>query len=180
MKHMTLTEIKQLLREIPDYRQRLAVLIGFWHGLRNSEILALKGVHLRHGYVNVKRLKGSFATTQRHQSHPDPELDEATMIAKLDLKDDESLISMTRSGLLKLVKRAARRAGIPEGPRYKSKHCVHALKHSCAMVTIPAGIEIARQRLGHKSLSSTGAYLRVSDDTASDAIDALLGVTNAG
>lgn len=171
MKHMTLTEVKALLREIPDERQRAAILVGFWHGLRASEILGLKGVHLRYGHVDVKRLKGSMHTIQRHQEHPDPELDEKGVLGKLKLDDNESLISMTRSGLLKLVKRAALRAGINP-----LKAHTHTLKHTCAMTVIGSGIENARQRLGHKSLSSTGAYLRVTDDAASDAINAHLGI----
>ena len=37
-----------------------------------------------------------------------------------------------------------------------------------------AGIEMVRQRLGHKSISSTGEYLKVTDEDASAAIaDAL-------
>jgi integrase len=39
------------------------------------------------------------------------------------------------------------------------------------MQTIPtAGIENVRAYLGHKSISSTGAYLKVDDDVASRAI----------
>jgi hypothetical protein len=33
-----------------------------------------------------------------------------------------------------------------------------------------AGIENVRQHLGHRSLSSTGSYLRVSDEAASGAV----------
>lgn len=173
MKYLTFDEIKSLLREIPEQRQRIAILIGFWHGLRASEILALQGTNLKHGHVNVKRLKGSMHTIQRYQQHPDPELDEASQLSELvrTMGDDEHLIDMTRSGLLKLIKRAALRAGINP-----LKAHTHTLKHSCAMAVIGSGIENTRQRLGHKSLSSTGAYLRVTDDKASDAINAFLGI----
>jgi hypothetical protein len=34
----------------------------------------------------------------------------------------------------------------------------HILKHTCGMATISRGIEYTRQYLGHKSISSTGAY----------------------
>ncbi len=40
----------------------------------------------------------------------------------------------------------------------------HISKHTIAMEVIhSAGIENVRQYLGHKSISSTGAYLKVSD-----------------
>jgi integrase len=38
-----------------------------------------------------------------------------------------------------------------------------------------AGIENVRQYLGHRSMASTGAYLRVDDDAASKAIAAAMG-----
>jgi integrase len=38
---------------------------------------------------------------------------------------------------------------------------------------IRAGIQVAQQHLGHKSLSSTGAYLRITDATASAAVQSL-------
>ena len=47
----------------------------------------------------------------------------------------------------------------------------HILKHTIALQTIhSAGIENVRQYLGHKSMSSTGAYLKVTDSEASTAI----------
>jgi site-specific recombinase XerD len=54
---------------------------------------------------------------------------------------------------------------------------LHILKHSIAMQTIhSAGIENVRQHLGHKSIASTGAYLKVSDEAASKAVmDAIKG-----
>jgi site-specific recombinase XerD len=45
------------------------------------------------------------------------------------------------------------------------------LKHSIAMQSIrEAGIENVRQYLGHRSISSTGAYLKVTDEAASAAV----------
>lgn len=173
MKYLSITEIKAMLREVPNTRHRLCLLIGFWHGLRASEIIALKGADIRDGHVDVKRLKGSMHTIQRYQYHPDPELDESGPLTELASRVamDERLMPMTRWGILKVVKRACKKAGINA-----KKAKTHTLKHSCAMTVIGSGIENARQRLGHKSLSSTGAYLRVTDDRASDAIDAFLGV----
>jgi site-specific recombinase XerD len=53
----------------------------------------------------------------------------------------------------------------------------HVLKHSIAMQTIEhAGIENVRQYLGHKSISSTGSYLKVTDAEAAASVQrALLG-----
>ena len=167
MKHLSQDEIKSLLREVPDERQRLMFKVAFLHGLRVSELINLKRENIRDGYVKVQRLKGSLKTVQPFVAHPDPELDEAEGLKALfgTLKNGEKLFPMTRNGVYKLMQRAGIRAGIPIHKLHP-----HALKHSCAMVAIgKAGIQNVRQYLGHKSLSSTGEYLRESDETASKA-----------
>jgi site-specific recombinase XerD len=51
----------------------------------------------------------------------------------------------------------------------------HVLKHTCAMLTIQkAGIENLTAYLEHKSIASTGAYLKVDDQTPSKAIGAAM------
>ena len=48
----------------------------------------------------------------------------------------------------------------------------HVLKHTAAMHMIKkAGIEMVRRRLGHKSIASTGAYLKVNDQEADAAYE---------
>jgi integrase len=142
------------------------VLVAFLHGLRASETVALTGKDIQDGHVNVQRKKGSFHTIQPFVVHPDPELNEAPALMALAarLRPDERLFPMTRYGFWDLMKRAGRKAGVPD-------HICspHKLKHSCGMVVIKEGIEHARQYLGHKSIASTGAYVRVSDATASEA-----------
>lgn len=148
--------------------QRLMFKVGFWHGLRVSELIGLVRENIADGYVTVQRLKGSLKTHQMYQSHPDPLLDEATELAALyeTLKPGERLFSITRSGVQKLMTRIAKRQSLP-----RHKMHPHALKHTIAMQTIKkAGIENVRQHLGHKSIASTGAYLRTTDEEASLAI----------
>jgi type 1 fimbriae regulatory protein FimB len=167
MKHLTQDEIKALLREIPDERQRLMLRVAFLHGLRVSEVVSLKREDIRDGYLKVQRLKGSLKTVQPYVKHPDPELDESAGLESLfgTLKNGERLFPMTRNGVYKLMQRAGTRAGIPAHKLHP-----HALKHSCAMVSIDKiGIQRVRTYLGHKSISSTGAYLVETDETASRA-----------
>jgi integrase/recombinase XerD len=168
MQHLTLDEIKKLVAEMPNERHRLMVLVGLFHGLRVSELINLTKEDIQDGYVSVQRLKGSLKTIQPYVRHPDPILNEAEGLTKLfgTLKRKERLFPMTRDGVAKLIQRAGARAGLP-----RHKLHPHALKHSCAMLTIKrAGIEHLRQYLGHKSIKSTGAYLRVNDEEASAAI----------
>jgi len=167
MQHFTQDELKRLIKEIPKDRQKLMIAVGFSHGLRVSELTTLTKENIRDGHVVCQRLKGSLKTVQPFVEHPDPELNEAGRLRVLygTLKPNERLFPMTRSGVWRLIQRAGERAGLP-----KHKLHPHALKHSCAMVAIKtAGIQNIRQYLGHKSIASTGEYLKVSDSEASKA-----------
>lgn len=169
MQYMTREEIKALLRVV-NPKHRLMFKVGFWHGLRVSEFINLTGKNIRDGYVTVQRLKGSLHTCQPYQYHPDPDLDESVELTALalTLKDTDKLFPFAnhRDSPRKIMQRAYTKAGIP-----LHKLHPHVLKHSIAMQTIQsAGIENVRQWLGHKNISSTGAYLKVSDETASLAI----------
>lgn len=169
MNHLTREDLCALLSDKKlTPRQRLMFKVGFWHGLRVSELVGLLSENIADGYVTVQRLKGSMKTHQRYQIHPDPLLDEATELTALVvlLAPGERLFPMTRFGAYKLIQRAGKRAGIAAHKLHP-----HILKHSIAMQTIKsAGIENVRQHLGHKNISSTGAYLKVSDEAASRAI----------
>ena len=166
MNHLTKDEFKSLLKNIPDERKKLMLKVGFLHGLRVSELITLTKENIRDGYVNVQRLKGSMHTIQPYVANADPDLDEATGLkaAYGTLQKGEKLFPWTRNGVYKMMMAAGRKAGLPE-----HKCHPHSLKHSCAMVVIGTGIENARQYLGHRNISSTGAYIRVSDEVASSA-----------
>lgn len=143
------------------------VCVGFLHGLRVSELTQLTRESIRDGHLDVQRLKGSLRTIQPFVKHPDPLLDESHALNKLygTLKPGERLFPWTRNGVYKMIQKAGIKAGIPVHKLHP-----HALKHSCAMLSIKqAGIENVRQYLGHKSIKSTGEYLKVTDDEASRA-----------
>jgi integrase/recombinase XerD len=168
MVHLSKDEIKSLLREVKNPRHRLMLKVTMLHGLRVSEVINLTREDVRDNYIKVQRLKGSLKTVQPYVSSTDPELDEATELTALfgTLKPGERLFPVCRDTVNKLMLKAGTKAGIP-----RHKLHPHALKHSCAMITIKTtGIENVRQYLGHKTISSTGEYLRVADDEASKAV----------
>lgn len=79
---------------------------------------------------------------------------------------NQPVFDVSRQHFWRIVQRNAKAAGIPAHLAHP-----HILKHSIAMQTIhSAGIENVRQHLGHKSISSTGEYLKVSDEAASKAV----------
>ena len=167
MHHLTQDELKALIKAISQPRHKLMVKVGFLHGLRVSELINLRKEDIKDGFIRVQRLKGSLKTTQPYVEHPDPDLSEAKELRELykELEPSEKLFPMTRFGVYKLLQRCGSRAGIPSHKLHP-----HVLKHTCAMVGIESmGIHLVRQYLGHKSISSTGEYLKESDEVASKA-----------
>ncbi len=123
--------------------------------------------------MRVVRLKGSLPTVQAYQTHADPVLDESKELQELyeSLQPGQRCFPMDRTWAWKVMQRAGKRNGIPTHKLHP-----HALKHTIALLTIhQAGIEHVRQHLGHKSIASTGEYLKVTDEQASKAIASALG-----
>jgi site-specific recombinase XerD len=157
-------------------RDWLMCLVGFWHGLRASEVCGITASDVQDGHLTVARLKGSLKTIQPLIRHGNALLDEATGIseflaARSFWAPNQKIFPITRQHFWRCVRRHAKTAGIP----IRKGH-PHIFKHSIAMHTIhSAGIENVRRYLGHKSIASTGAYLQVSDSAASSAIGAAAG-----
>lgn len=174
MHHLTQDQVKSLLRAIPDPRMRTAMLVTYLHGLRISETLGLRVKDVAGGYLVVQRLKGSKKTAQQLFSAQDPEMDEAgqieDLITRCRLEPEDRLFLYNRNWYNRALIEAGQKAGIP-------RHLCHphVLKHSIAMRMVKKiGIEELMAYMGHKNLSSTGMYLRVTDAQASRAVLAAL------
>ena len=174
MEHLTKEQLLAVLAEAKKESTRdwLAILLGYTHGLRIAEVCALTPQNFANRFITVRRLKGSLKTTQPLVSHSNPLLDEKPAIEAwlTQFSARQRIFGIQRSMLGKLFERYARQAGVPRHHRH-----FHVLKHSIAMHSIRnAGIEGVRQYLGHKSISSTGVYLKIDDAQASAAVQAAL------
>jgi integrase len=170
MEHLSKRQLLAILGAARKHRERdwLMILVGFAHGLRPSEVIAIKAGDIQDGFLSVARLKGSNRTIQPLVRDENPLLDEACALVDYATKSvaNQRLFPVTRRTLGRIWERHAATAHIPRHLAHP-----HVAKHSIAMQTIKlAGIENVRQYLGHKSIASTGAYLKVSDTDASAAI----------
>ena len=148
-------------------RDWLMILVAFAHGLRATEVVQLTRENLNDCFLDVQRLKGSLRTVQPLIEHENDLLNERQFLFAFALKcvPKQRLFPITRQRFWQLLQEYGERAGIPEHKRHP-----HVLKHSIAMQMIhSAGIENTRQYLGHKNISSTGEYVKVSDAQASAA-----------
>jgi integrase len=174
MQHLSRSQLLALLKSAKEESERdyLALLVGFSHGLRVSEILSLTPKNVVDGYLVVQRLKGSLRTVQPLVTHTDPILNEkkALVIYLHGVKPGERLFPISRQYFHRRMIIFGQKVGIPRPLLHP-----HVLKHSTAMLTIQkAGIENLKAYLGHKSIASTGAYLKVDDDAAAKAIGAAM------
>lgn len=163
-------QLRSVLAAARARRERdwIMILVAYWHGLRASEVIAIKRDDIRDGQLTVRRLKGSLRTTHPLIEHSDPLFSERQTLIDFaaKMRANQRLFPITRQQFGRLFKRYSTAAGIAARLSHP-----HVLKHSIALHAIEnAGIENVRQYLGHKSIASTGAYLRVSDEAASDAV----------
>jgi integrase len=174
MEHLSKDELLEVLRVAKASRDRdwLMILVGFWHGLRASEVIGITAGCISDEHITIARLKGSMRTVHPLVADNNPLLNERRGLIEYmqGMHANQRLFPISRVQFFRLFQRYAVAAGISK----RNAH-PHILKHSIAMQTIKnAGIENVRQYLGHKSLSSTGAYLKVDDATAAAAVTGCL------
>lgn len=153
------------------------LLTIYRHGLRASEAAGLELSDIQDGQLVINRLKGSRKTVQPIVRHPgQPLLDEHKAFSRwLKVRPNDGSTALftsrkgghlTREQVYRIFRQHAETAGLP-----KDKWFVHSLKHSLASHLIAAGDNLAMVQvsLGHANLSSTQAYVHVSDQQAADA-----------
>src|SRR6267378_2055021 len=163
-------------------RNHAMILLAFKHGLRASEVcgLRLSDVDLKNGNITVQRKKGSLKSVQNVLDIPgQPLLSEKKVLsawlkdrAKLGDSSDYLFVSqkggmMDRSAFYRVFSQIAEQAGLPAAKQHP-----HCLKHSLGFFLVEQGMSLPyiQQALGHKYLSSTACYLKVTDDLANKKI----------
>lgn len=168
-------EILRLLRAAKAYKERdwLALLVAYNHGLRESEVVEIMRSDIAGEFLTVRRLKGSFATTQRLIRHENPLLDErAALIEYAKFQNPaEPIFPVSRQTIWRMMQRHGDTAQIPEHKRHP-----HILKASIVTHLLETlGVHVAREWVGHRSLNSTGHYSRLSADKVTELVHHALG-----
>lgn len=180
MQFLAKVELLEFLSEAKRARERdwLMFLVAYWHGMRASEVVHLTRLAIADGNITVHRLKGSDTTTQPLIIDEEPLLNERAALETLaqSTPPDSPIFPFSRIHYFRLFRKYAKRAGLPE-----HKWHPHCLKHSVARHHIrEMGIENMRRYLGHKSMASTGEYLKVTDEEASAALTRARGKKSNG
>ena len=168
--HLTPQEVDKLIKaasRVGRYCSRDAtlILIAFRHGLRVTELVALRWdqVDLEHGLLHVSRLKHGVPST-----HPlrGPEI-RALRRLRRDYPESSSYVfstergaPMTDSGVRKIVARAGEESklGFPIHP--------HMLRHACGFKLANEGHDTRaiQHYLGHRNIQHTVRYTELAAD----------------
>lgn len=174
MKYLNRDQVLNLLKVARESSERdfLMILVAYRHGLRASEVCNLTTKNFSDGFLSIKRLKGSLKTVHPLFESDNPLLDEKAAVSAWlqNIPRGGQLFGITRQHFHRLFQGYCKAAGIPKPLAHP-----HVAKHSIAMELVHrVGIEQLRQFIGHKSLASTGAYLRVNDQQACEAVAAAM------
>lgn len=172
-------ELLAVLKAAKEHSTRdWALLVTIYrHGLRASEAAALALGDVQDNQLRIARVKGSLRTVQPIVRHPgQPLLDEAKALSswlRVRPNDGSNALFTSRKGghltreqVYRIFRQHAETANLPESKRF-----VHVLKHSLAshLIAGNANLAMVQVALGHASLSSTQAYVHVSDQQAAEA-----------
>ena len=167
--YLTPDEVDQLTKAARGigrhgHRDSTLILVAFRHGLRVSELVALRWdqIDLRAGMLHVSRVKNGVDST-----HPlrGPEI-RALRRLRRDYPDSPYCFVTERKGPLttdavrKIVARAGREAGLgfPVHP--------HMLRHACGFTLANAGHDTRslQHYLGHRNIQHTVRYTELAPD----------------
>ena len=176
MQYLGIEEVAKVLRAAykENRAHHLMLLLSFSHGLRRSEVAALRVRDVQDGRICVSRVKGSLRTEQPLMASDNLLFDEPKSLAAwLDERvGDSDALFPSRKGhgtlkpdsVGKIAVHYMEKANVPE----KLAHH-HSLRHACCSLLARAGvgIEYIAQYAGHKDIKNTRIYLHISDNEAS-------------
>jgi len=167
--HLTPHEVERLMKAAGTtgrhgHRDRTLILLAYRHGLRVSELVALRWeqIDLRQGLLHVTRLKNGVPST-----HPVRGLElralrqlQREYLSSPYVFTTERQGPLTDSAVRKLVARAGRAAGLdfPVHP--------HMLRHACGFKLANDGHDTRsiQHYLGHRNIQHTVRYTELAPD----------------
>lgn len=174
MEYLTREELGRLFKIARHHNKlhHVAMLVGLLHGLRVSEMLAIRGRDICDGKLSVKRLKKGRATLHSLRFDRDPLFDESPLLELAQVDPDARLFPWSRQYMDVIIKRYGALAGL-----HPSKLHFHTLKHSiCVLLWQEThDLNAIQDHVGHRSSSSTLVYLRA--DAAQKAQTTIAGMS---
>lgn len=166
----TWEQIQAMLESGAYRRTRCMILLGYYQGLRVSQIAAVHSddIDLRDATLHTVAKGQVSLTLPLHTVLQDlaPTMPQGFWFPRRDRTEGH----MNTSSVTDLIRRAKLRAGITD-PRLTA----HSLRHSYGTHLLEAGVDIrvVQELMGHANISTTQVYTRVSDVQRRAGINAL-------
>lgn len=185
--YLTRWQVGELVLACRIERDRLFVRVGFETGGRVSELIGIRrsDIDLSNRQIRLRTLKrrhdrrrkrpevfrwipvspGLCADLAAYLLDEQPKVD-----ANRNYESDFRLFPFTRQGAHKIIRKAAKKAGIiAHGGREVSPHILrHSFAMNCLTQNVP--ITILKDLMGHASITSTMVYLKTDPKLARDFI----------
>jgi type 1 fimbriae regulatory protein FimE len=141
----------------PPNRDATAILLAYRHGLRASELVALRwdDINLQAGKLHVRRSKGGELRALRRLQRGTPEGQRSVHVFV-----SERLAPLSVAGYQRMVARAG------EAAKFPFVISSHVLRHSCGYKLANDGQDTRaiQHYLGHRSIASTVRYTKLAPD----------------
>jgi len=150
---LTQREVKKIIDTMPNYREKLMVLVQYWGALRGTELVNIKpkDIDWENNLLTIPESKsGEFAVIPL----PDFVIESLhKYLLKAKLKHDKGIFTIGYNRYYKLLRMYSE---IAIGKKVKT----HSLRHSFAYFCIQNGWDIRKlqEMLRHKDISSTQIY----------------------
>jgi integrase/recombinase XerC len=159
---MTQTEVRAFLHGIENKRDRALFSLIYLYGLRVSEVTLLqkRDIDLQRSRILIRRVKGGVWSERPLFSSVREQLEPL----QGHLPADDPLF-FGREGPLKKRRIQALFTAYRSAAGLPSRYTCHCLRHSIATHLLDAGLalEFVQDHLGHRKLSSTSIYARITD-----------------
>lgn len=156
---LSIAQILKLLKAAKEHDELhwLATAVAFNHGLRASEVVAIRPVNIADGKLVMKRCKGSNEVNDELIEHENPLISERKALLELVEKTrfNSKLFPITTRTFQRWVNRAGDAAGLPRLLCHP-----HTLKHSILFFLRRNGMgtDELQPRSGHVSVDSLNVY----------------------
>lgn len=158
-KTLTELEFSKLLKATYKEHHKLAFQLGFFCGLRVSEVVKLQPDHVdwSMGWLHILEAKG-----MKDRDVPYPKRLSTRLKKQLPLHCGVRSLQIA-------FKKALDRAGI------KKPLTFHSLRHSCGTLWIQKGksVKHVQQLLGHSNITTTNIYLHITPEDLKKEMDDL-------
>jgi integrase len=161
MVNLTRTEMNRLLDQITDLRHRGFVMLGYMHGMRRGELLALRGQDIQNGHIRIVRLKQRNRPIVNVQPLHERERELVERLA--GLAGPGRMFNWSASYASRIIKDYLTKAGVYTFARQKS---LHSLRHSAGTNLYKHSKDIVAVScwLGQRSIESSRRYTNISQD----------------